>query len=117
MVYPKVARHVDLAANQETVITTLVDVLALTNKNNQCKVVQVLARLEKWQIKVALVKSLQDEEERVSEIEEQSLLKTEPVEARLAPALSELLTLGRDFTSFLASIRRDVLEGAECAQY
>ena len=117
LVYPKIARHSDLALHPLTDITTLVDVLALSNKNNQCKVVQVLARLEQWQIKVAYIKSLQDEEERVSEIEEQSLLKTEPDKVRLAPALSELLAIGKQSTSFLASIPRDTLASTEFEQY
>ena len=117
MVYPKIARHADLASHPATDITTLVDILALSNKNNQCKVVQVLARLEQWQIKIAHIKALQDEEERVSEIEEPALLKTPPDQARLAPALSQILTIGKDFASFLASIPRDALSSDEFKIY
>ena len=117
LVYPKNGRHADLASHPLTDITTLVDVVSPSNKQAESKVVQVMSRLEKVQVAIAKVKSLQDEEDRVADIEESALLKTEPEKARLAPALSELMALSKRFAALLAAFPHGDLTSAEFDMY
>ena len=117
LVFPKDAKHAGLARHTLTPTSTLVDVLAISNMNVKCKVVQVLSRLEMLQVRIAETKSLNDEEDRVVDVEEANILRMEPAKARLAPCLAELALMSNDFASFLASIPRQEMTTEEFKEY
>ena len=68
-------------------------------------------------MKIARVKMLSNEEERVAEVEEAALLKTEPDKARLAPALSDLAATIAHFSAFVANIPREDLSSSLLTPY
>ena len=92
-------------------MTTLVDIVAMTQRTEECRLIQVLGRLEEVQMLLASVTMLSIEEDRAIEVDDAALLKTDCDKARLAPQLASLYTSIKDFTQFLASIPRETIEG------
>ena len=91
--------------------------LAITNRTDECRLIQVFGCLEKAQMLIAIVKTLNVEEDRVTEVDDAALMKTEADKARLAPQLECLHTACKDFTQFLANIPRETVEGDIFAAY
>ena len=105
MVYPSNAPpHSEMAQQSPTPIVSLVDVLAMTDKVDESRLVQLLAKLETAQIVIALVKSLNLEEDKVCEVDETAILRLDATKACLGPALSDLQKASREFTQFLANV-------------
>ena len=105
MVYPTdLSLHENLVRHEATHVDTLVDVLSMTNHIDDCRLVQVLKKLEVVQMTIAKVRMLNVEEDNLAEVDESSLLRTDAASARLAPTLASLSTEAREFTCFLANI-------------
>ena len=118
VLFPSDANHEMLQQHVATPTATLVELLALTDRVEEHKLVQVLSEVESLQIKFARLKMLNKEEERVTEVmEEIALLKTDPVKARLAPAIAELSTAITRFSAFIANIPSDELSSKSFAPY
>ena len=93
-----------MAQQSPTPIVSLVDVLAMTDKVDESRLVQLLAKLETAQIVIALVKSLNLEEDKVCEVDETAILRLDATKACLGPALSDLQKASQEFTQFLANV-------------
>ena len=87
-----------------TPISTLVDLQSLTDRTLQSKLIQVLSKVEELQMKVVHVKGLNSEEDRVAEVQEVALLKTEADKARLSPALADLAVSVTHFSAYVANL-------------
>ena len=66
---------------------------------------------------VAKVRMLNCEEDRVAEVEEVSLLKVDPVQARLAPSLADLSMEIARFAAFVANIASEDLDSEQLTPY
>jgi len=118
LVYPPNSpQHQALATHSETPSATLVDVLALTNRTLESKLTQVLTQLEVVQIQVAQVKMLNLEEDRIVEVEETGVLKTDVERARLGPALVELVKNMDYFAAFVTNVSQDDMTSTLFAPY
>ena len=68
------------------------DVLAFTNRTNECSLIQVLGCLKKAQMLIASVKAFNMEEDRVIEVNDAALVKIDtdkrrPIPVHIAPTI------------------------------
>lgn len=103
-IYPKHANHEALAARQVTPSAVLIDALSTSNRTQEVFLVQTLCKLEECQIALADCKRLSKEEDRLMEVDEASLLKTDLEAAKLAPALVCLRHRIEGFATFIAGL-------------
>ena len=115
--FPSNPQNEIIARHEAATITTLVDILAMTQRTEECRLFQVLGRLEEAQMLLASVTILNIEEDRVIEVDGAALLKTDCDKARLAHQLASLYTSIKDFTQLLANIPRETIEGDTCSAY
>jgi len=108
---------VEINRHAATPTSTLLDLLSLTDNTSRAILVQCLSKLEGLQMKIARVKDLNASEERVAEVAEVELLKTNPDNARLAPALSDLSLSIAHFSAFISNLSREDLGKDLSAKY
>ena len=85
LVYPPQAEHANVASENAVSVTALVDTLSIANHQRDIKLVQALSKLEHCQLAIATVKMLDEEEWRVTDVEETALIKTTVAESNLGP--------------------------------
>ena len=81
-----------------------IDALSMSNRTQETFLVQALCKLEECQIALADCNRLSKEEDRLCDVDESSLLKTDLEGARLAPALVRLRQCIEGFATFIASL-------------
>ena len=117
LAFPDVPNLEVLTRHVSTPTTTVLDVLSQTDLVEQCKLVQVLSKLEVAQMKTSEVMMLNVEEDRVCEVDDIAMLKSDPQSARLAPALQSLKSVTRDFSLLLANVPQETLQSDTFAPY
>ena len=83
-------------------MTALVDTLSIANHQRDIKLVQALSKLEHCQLAIAIVKMLDEEEWRVTDVEETALIKTTVAESKLGPALMDLDGCIKQFAAYVS---------------
>ena len=102
--YPKHAQHESIANSELTNFQILVDNLSMANEIPEMHAAQTLAKLEMCTIILGKVKILSNEEDRLLELEEQTILKFDLQAGRLAPALVTLQASNKSLASFLGHV-------------
>ena len=100
-----------------TPVGTLVDVLSMASRSEESSLVQVLSKLEGLQMLMARCRMLNVEEDRLIEVDEAALLKTDATSARLAPTLAELSDKTREFVLFLSNVPAATINSEVFAPY
>ena len=116
-IYPKHANHESIAIMKPTQAVLFIDALSMSNRTQETFLVQALCKLEECQIALADCKRLSKEEDRLCDVDESSLLKTDLEGARLAPALVRLRQCIEGFATFIASLPGADLEKEPLAAY
>ena len=117
LAFPDVANLEVLTRHVVTPTSSVLDVLSQTDQVEQCKLIQVLSKLEAVQMKTSQVMMLNVEEDRVCEVDDVAMLKSDPQTARLAPALQALKSSTRDVSLFLANVPQETLQTETFALY
>ena len=91
-------------------MTALVDTLSIANHQRDIKLVQALSKLEHCQLAIATVKMLDEEEWRVTDVEETALIKTTVAESKLGPALMDLDGCIKQFAAYVSKLNADDLQ-------
>ena len=110
VVYPPQAEHTNLAREHAVSVTALVDTLSIANHQRDIKLVQALSKLEHCQLAIATVKMLDEEEWRVTDVEETALIKTTVSESKLGPALMDLDGCIKQFAAYVSKLNADDLQ-------
>ena len=117
LAYPASPNHTVLSSHVLTDATVLTDTLSSAGEHRECRLVQLLVKLEKAQVGVAHIHMLNIEEDRVTEVDDTALLRISVTEAKLAPKFVECDTFIKEFTAFYANIPPADTEHATFAQY
>lgn len=118
LVYPTDLKMQDVVVRHgPTPVDTLVDVLCMAHRSEECKLVQVLSKLESLQMQMARCRMLNIEEDRLVDVDEAALLKTDATSARLAPTLAELSDKTREFVLFLSNVPAATINSEAFAPY
>ena len=87
LAFPDVANLEVPTRHVVTPTLSVLDALSQSDRVDQCKLIQVLSKLEAVQMKTSEVMMLED---RVCEVDDVAVFKSDPRQARLAPALQSL---------------------------
>jgi hypothetical protein len=107
MIYPKDVDHAALARHVPTRKAEYIDLLSVTTDAESLKKikrVEILIKLEQIQINIAHCKALSLEEENVTQIEPQALIRITLPAGKLAPKISTLSATQKEFVNFLATL-------------
>ena len=110
VVYPPQAEHTNLAREHAVSVTAFVDTLSIANHQRDIKLVQALSKLEHCQLTLATVKMFDDEDWRVTDVEETALIKTSVAESKSGPALLDLDGCIKQFAAYVSKLNADDLQ-------
>ena len=106
-----------LTNRKPTESASFLDALSASEHVVEAKLVQVLCKLELCQHEITACKLLNKEEDRVADIDIVSLLRMDPVQAKLAPSFISLDTHIKSFTCFKSTLSEAELASALMAPY
>jgi hypothetical protein len=113
LIYPSHADDANLSKTTPTPFEGLVATLATVGFTSETRLVQSLHRLEIAQITLATAKMLNNEEEKIIDIDEHGVLKVKPSDAKLAQCLTTLEENIKSLTSFIGALPEGDLDSTE----